>query len=73
LRVFNSVRRKNLEQLSDNKVILEMDQYGTFDYDEGTDLVYKSISQMREAILNDVKLFKEQQFKKINNLRALNS
>lgn len=71
LRVFDAVRLKSLEQIAHEKISLDVDQAGTFDYTTGEDLVNVGKSELRKMILDEVSRFKQNQYKKNINLKAM--
>ena len=57
LQIFNSVRDQNLELKADQKIEVEIDQEGAFDYYKGTSSKY-SIKDYNQILQNEVNKIK---------------
>ena len=56
--VFDSIRFPELEREATQVVNVNIDGLGTFDYENGQDLLYPSRKQYMKLIANEVKLLK---------------
>lgn len=61
---FDSIRFPELEKEATQKVNVNIDALGTFDYESGQDLLYPSRKQYMKLIANEVKLLKLDQAEK---------
>lgn len=60
-KIFDSVRCKNLENPAKKKIVIDVDNDGSFDYDSGIDLMSQNSSYLRDQIINEVRLFDDYQ------------
>ena len=59
--IFDEVRVNDTEKMTaDKKIYLKFDQVDSYNYDDNEDLHFKSVDQIRKAIVKEVVSFKQQ-------------